>query len=250
MNLGKLLLKREKKAVYHDGKKVYKVFEKGYPKSSVLNEALNQSRIEETGLDIPKIIEVTVIDDCWAIVMDYIKGETLASLMKANPKKLKFYLELFVDLQLLVHSKRSSRLNPLQDKMNRKIDLTRDELDATIRYDLHTRIEGMPKHIKVCHCDFNPGNIIVSTDGKPYILDWSHASQGNGAADAAITYLLFCLDGSNKTAEKYLDLYCKKSETAKQYVNKWFSIAAASRLCESPQKEKSLLMRFIDIVDY
>ena len=37
----------------------------------------------------------------------------------------------------------------------------------------------MPKHNKVCHGDFNPSNVIIAEDGPPYILDWSHATQGN-----------------------------------------------------------------------
>lgn len=35
--------------------------------------------------------------------------------------------------------------------MNAKINQT--ELDATTRYELHTRLEGMPKHNKLCHGD-------------------------------------------------------------------------------------------------
>ena len=75
--------------------------------------------------------------------------------------------------------------------MNRKIEQT--ELDATTRYDLHTRLEGMPKHNKVCHGDFNPSNIIITEDGTPYIIDWSHATQGNASADAQEHILFFGL---------------------------------------------------------
>lgn len=56
-------------------------------------------------------------------------------------------------------------LNKLKDKMNRKI--SQADIDAAIRYDLHTRIEGMPKHNKLCHGDFNPSNIIIAEDGTP-----------------------------------------------------------------------------------
>ena len=92
--------------------------------------------------------------------------------------------------------------------MRRKIAET--DLNATIRYELDTRLESTPKHNKVCHGDFNPSNVIITADGTPYILDWSHASQGNAAADAAITYLLFKLNGEDETAEKYLKLYSIK----------------------------------------
>ncbi|MCQ4950996.1 30S ribosomal protein S2, partial [Bittarella massiliensis (ex Durand et al. 2017)] len=31
---------------------------------------------------------------------------------------------------------------------------------ATTRYELHTRLDSMPKHVKVCHGDFIPSNVI------------------------------------------------------------------------------------------
>ena len=108
----------------------------------------------------------------------------------------------------------------------------------------------MPKHNKVCHGDFNPSNIIITDEGKAYILDWSHVTQGNASADAARTYLLFWLEGNIAGAEKYLNLFCKKSDTAKQYVQKWIPIVAASQSVKGKPEEKEFLLRWADVVDY
>ncbi len=248
MKFEKVLAERKNKVIYKDNDKVIKVFESEYSKADVLNEALNQARIEETGLNIPKILEVTTIDGKWAIIAEYISGKTLAQLMEENPEKKDEYLELLVNLQLEVHSKKSPLLNKLKDKMNRKISET--ELDATTRYELHTRLEGMPKHKKVCHGDFNPSNIIITEDGTPYIIDWSHATQGNASADVARTYLLFCLNGDEEAAKKYLDLFCKKSNTARQYVQKWMPIVAASQSVKGNEHEREFLLSWVDVVDY
>ena len=192
MKLEKVIAVRSNKTIYRDGDKCIKVFDSNYSKADILNEALNQARIEETGLNIPKISQVTTVDGKWAIVSDFIEGKTLAELMEENADKKDEYLELLVDLQLEVHSKVSPLLNKLKDKMNRKISAS--SLDATTRYELHTRLEGMPKHNKVCHGDFNPSNIIITNDGTPYIIDWAHATQGNASADAERTYLLFSIE--------------------------------------------------------
>jgi len=248
MNLDRIIAVRNRKTVYRDGDKCIKVFDKNYSKADVLNEALNQARIEETGLNIPKILGVTMIDGCWAIVSEYIKGKTLAQLMQENPEKKQEYLSRFVDLQMEVHSKTCPLLNKLKDKMNRKI--SQAELDATTRYDLHTRLESMPKHVKVCHGDFNPSNIIITEDGTAYILDWSHATQGNASADAARTYLLFWLDGDMEGAENYLNLFCEKSGTPKQYVQKWMPIVAASQSVKGNQKEREFLLSWANVVEY
>lgn len=248
MNLDRVISVRNTKTVYRSEDKAVKVFNEDYSKADVLNEALNQARVEETNLNIPKIHEVTKIDGKWAIVYDYIPGKTLQQLMDENPDKINEYIEIFVDLQLEVHAQKSPMLNRLKDKMNRKI--CEADLDATTRYDLHTRLESMPKHSKVCHGDFNPGNIIVTPEGKYYIIDWSHATQGNAAADVARTYLLFKLKGELSLAEQYLNLFCRKSDTAKQYVQKWLPIVAASQSVKGKPEERQFLLSWVDVVDY
>lgn len=248
MNLDRVIAVRTGKTVYRDGNLAVKVFDSDYSKADVLNEALNQARVEETDLNVPKILEVTKIDGKWAIVSEYIKGKTLARLMDENPDKFDEYLDLFVDLQMQVHSKTAPLLTKLKDKMSRKI--SEADFDATTRYELHTRLESMPKHNKVCHGDFDPSNIIIAEDDTPYILDWSHATQGNASADVARTYLLFWLHGNITGANKYMDLFCKKSDTAKQYIQKWLPIVAASQSVKGKLQEREFLMSWVNVVDY
>ncbi len=248
MKLDRVIAVRNNKTIYRDGDTCVKVFGADYSKADVLNEALNQARIEETGLNIPRVREVTMVDGKWAIVSDYIKGKTLAELMAEDSENKDKYIEMLVDLQLQVQSKTCPLLNKLKDKMNRKICMT--ELDATTRYDLHTRLEGMPKHNKVCHGDFNPSNVVITEDGTAYIIDWAHATQGNASADAARTYLIFWLNGDIEGAKKYLDLFCKKSDTAMQYVQSWMPIVAASQSVKGNEKEREFLLSWVNVVDY
>ncbi len=248
MKLDNVISVRTNKKIYRDGDTCIKVFDTQYSKADVLNEALNQARIEETGLKIPRILGVTMVDGQWAIISEFIAGKTLAQLIEENPEKKAEYLELLVDLQLEMHQKTCPLLGKLKDKMNRKISET--SLDATCRYELHTRLEGMPKHKKVCHGDFNPSNIIIAEDGTPYILDWSHATQGNASADAARTYLLFCLAGEEESAKQYLDLFCRKSDTAKQYVQTWMPIVAASQSVKGNETEREFLLSWANVMNY
>ena len=108
----------------------------------------------------------------------------------------------------------------------------------------------MPKHNKVCHGDFNPSNIIITPAGKSYVIDWAHATQGNASADAARTYLLFMLKGQEQLAEQYLRLYCLRSNTAKQYVQKWLPIVAASQSVKGKPEERDFLLKWADVVEY
>ncbi len=243
-----LIFSRPDKKIYMSGDKLIKLFDGSYSKANILNEALNHARVEETDLNVPKIRSIEVVDGKWAIILDYIEGETLQSLMDKHPEKEDEYLNLFVDLQRTVLSKKVPMLNKLKDKMNAKISSA--DLDATTRYELHTRLDSMPKHKNLCHGDFNPSNIIITADGTPYIIDWSHATQGNSSADVARSYLLFYLVGKENLAQKYLKLYCRKSDTAIQYVQRWIPIVAASRLVKAPESEREFLHKWIDVVDY
>ena len=102
MELGKdkILAVRNSKTIYRHEDKVIKLFDESFSKADILNEALNQARVEETGLKIPKLLEVTTIDGKWAIVLEYIEGKTLEQLMKEHPEKKDEYLNLFIDLQM------------------------------------------------------------------------------------------------------------------------------------------------------
>ncbi len=248
MKLDKVVAVRTNKTVYRDGDLAIKVFDSDYSKSDVLNEALNHARAEETPLLVPTLQEVTKVEGKWAIVSDFIQGRTLAELMAAHPERKPEYMEQFVDLQLAVHAQTSPLMTLLRHKMRRKI--AQSGLDATTRYELQTRLEGMPKHRKLCHGDFNPKNIIIREDGAAYILDWAHATQGNASADAARTYLLFWLDGDITGAEMYLELFCQKSDTAKQYVQKWIPIVAASQIVKGKPEEREFLLRWANVMDY
>ena len=77
MKLEHVIAKRKNKTIYRDGDNVVKVFDPTYLKTDVLNEALNQARVEETGLNIPKLLEVSKIGSRWALISEYIQGKSL-----------------------------------------------------------------------------------------------------------------------------------------------------------------------------
>lgn len=248
MKLDKIIAIRNNKTIFREDDKAIKVFDESFSKANVLNEALNQARIEETSLNVPKLFEVTKVMGKWAIVSEYIEGKTLAQLMEENPEKVEEYLNLFIEIQMNIYEQTAPLLNKLKDKMAMKISQT--SFDATTRYELHTRLDSMPNEKKVCHGDLNPGNIIIRTDGTPFIIDWSHVTQGNACADVARTYLLFWLEGKLDMAEKYIDLFALKSDTPKQFIQKWIPIVAASQSVKGNEKEREFLTHLADVVEY
>jgi RIO-like serine/threonine protein kinase len=248
MILGTEIAKRTHKTIYRDGDRTIKLFDENYSKADILNEALNLARVEETPLHVPNLLEVGIHDGKWAIVTKFIEGVTLQSLMNENPEKLDEYIDMFVDLQMNVHIQKCPGLRKMKDKFASKI--AESSLDGNIKWELSMRLEGMPTKTRLCHGDFSPGNIIITADGEPYILDWAHATQGNASADVARSYLLFMLKGNAVAAEKYFSRYCEKSGRDRRYVQKWLPIVAASQSVKNKPEEREFLAEWANVVWY
>ena len=250
MELNNVIAQRKTKTVYKEDGKTIKLFVEDYSKANILNEALNQARVEEgTDLNIPKLIEVSKINNRWALVSEHIEGTPLNELMKQNPEKEDEYLNLFVDTQLNILSHTVPLLTRMKDKFRRKINEFKD-LNENARYELLERLEGMKNHTKLCHGDFNPSNVIVKEDGSVYVIDWSHVTQGNASGDAARTYLLFSMENKVELANKYLELFASKSGISKTNIQRWIPIVATTQMSKGNENEKEFLSKWIDVVDY
>lgn len=249
-NLNNKIVERRTKDVYEDNGRTIKLFVENYSKADILNEALNQTRVEEaTDIYMPKLLEVTKIGNRWALVSEHVKGTPLDVLMEQHPEKFDEYLNKFVEIQLTILSKQVPLLNRIKEKYKRQINEVVC-INDNIRYELLQRLEGMKNHTKLCHGDFNPSNIIINEKGEYYVIDWSHATQGNASADVARTYLLFSIQGKKDVADKYLDLFVEKSGIEKSYIQRWIPIVAAAQMSKGRAEEQEFLHQWVDILDY
>lgn len=248
MKLDRLIAVRNTKTVYRDGNRCIKVFYQCHSKADILNEALNQARMEETGIKVPKIIEVTTIDGKWAIVSEYIKGKTMAQLIQEHPEEKASYLAHLVQLQLSVLSETCNGLNDLKSKL--RFGITKASLDAAVKERLLSRLDAMPEQNHICHGDFFPSNIIISEDDTPYIIDWSHAARGSACADAAQTYLSFRLADDCEAAENYIKHFCETAGMEMQAVREWIPMVAASRVFREKKKECEILLSFANSTEF
>ncbi|MBQ2864710.1 MAG: phosphotransferase [Clostridia bacterium] len=248
--LDNLIYKGETKEVFKEDGNAIKLFNETHPKAFVLNEALNHARVEQySGLSVPTLKEVAVVNNRWALVYNYLEGKTLAELMAENPEKEDEYLNKFVDIQLEVLSKNVPLLNRTKDKFRRKLsELT--EIADDVKYELMQRLEGMKNHTKLCHGDFDPSNIIFDKDGNYYVIDWAHVTAGNASADAARTFLIFSIENKTELANKYLKLFSQKSEIEIKYIQSWIPIVAATQLEKGVQSEKEFLLKWINVAEY
>ncbi len=243
------LLERENKVIVKDGNTVLKIFGEEFKVSAILNEAMNEARAAETGLPVAKVLEVLKINDNWCIRREYIEGKTLADAMDADRKSMTKLLKQFVAIQCEIFKKTSDRMGNLSDKLDRQISAS--PLPRENRYDLHMRLQALPRGKALCHGDFNPTNVIITPEGDWRVIDWSHVRLGDPLADVARTYLLFWLAGRMVAAEKYLALACEALGAQIADVQKWLPIVAAAESSkENNPKNHELLLHWASVVDY
>jgi len=244
-----VLLERQHKVVTKDGSSVLKIFGPEYKVSAILNEAMNEARAAETGLPVAKVIEVMKLRDHWCIRREWIEGETLADVMLKDKKHLDKYLRQFVAIQCEIFTKTSERMGNLADKLDKLISAS--PLPKETRYDLHLRLQTMPRGKSLCHGDFNPTNVIITPKGDWRVIDWSHVRLGDPLADVAHTYLLLWLSGYIAGAEKYMSIACETLKVKISDVQKWLPIVAAAAAAKfHDQKKLDLLTHWASVADY
>lgn len=245
-----LIAQRKNKEIYVDNDKVIKLFVEDHSQSDILNEALNQSRVDEySNLNVPKLVEVRKLENRWAIISERVEGKTISQMMKEQPEKTDEYLNLFVDVQLTILSNEVPLLNRIKEKFTRKLE-NATNIDENTKYELLQRLQGMKNHNKLCHGDYHPSNVIVKEDGTVYVIDWAHVTQGNASADAARTFLLFSIDNNEELAEKYLNLFANKSGIEKSHIQRWIPIVAATQMTKNIPEEQEFLSKWINVVDF
>ena len=137
----------------------------------------------------------------------------------------------------------------LSDKLDRQISAS--PLPRETRYDLHVRLQGLPRGTALCHGDFNPSNVIITPKGDWRVIDWAHVRLGDPLADVARSYLLFWLSGHVAAAEKYMALACEALGAQVPDVQKWLPVVAAAESANAKdQKTLDLLSHWASVVDY
>lgn len=239
MNLDRIIAVRNNKTVYRDGNLCIKVFNEDFSKADILNEALNHARVEETGLNVPKLREVTTIGGKWAIVSEYADGKSVSRLMRENPEKRDEYMARIVRIQREIHLKSCPLLSRQKDKINMKTEL--GMLSKEVKAALKKRLASLPEGVELCHGDFNPSNVIIDKNGDECVIDWAHASTGSALQDAAGTYLWFLLAEDKRGAEEYLRIFRREENVDRECILSRVPLAAAEKLATANERERIFL---------
>jgi tRNA A-37 threonylcarbamoyl transferase component Bud32 len=245
MNLGNPIASGNTAKIYLLENKIVKVFNDFLPDTEAENEANKQRYAYSCGLPVPEILGVTKINGNQAIMMEYVKGETLGDLLYKNKEEAEHYLTISVNMQLDIHSIIPDGIEGMYDKLYRQIE-TVNILDDRQKSNLLKKLDSFTYENRLCHGDFHLYNLI-QTGNQVKVIDWVDSSAGDIRADVYRTYLLYS-QFSVELADIYLRLYCEKSGLLRSEIFQWAPIIAAARLSEGASTENS--ERLIEIINY
>ena len=215
--------------IYRNGNIATKVYSNASV-DEVTNEMKRQQFAHYTGLAVPDVYDVKILDDGRiALEMEYIDGSPLMH-RDMNEVEIAEAINILVKLQCDMHKIEAPELPRLTNTMKQMILST--NLAPEIKNALSTLLLQLDdKSEKLCHGDFHPLNILY--DGhKHWIIDWVNATAGNPFADVCRTHLLIKPE-MKELAEAYLRIFCSETGCHPNHILNWQPVVAAARLNEN-----------------
>lgn len=238
---------------------VLKLFLAEYPFNYAEHEAQITEAAYKAGLPVPAVKGVVEVEGRGGIVFERVEGPIMGKAVASKPWKLAHYARMLAELHARMHSCEMPGL-PSQREYLKMIIRDRVSLPDDIKEALLAVLEQLSDGNALCHFDFHPGNIIISSQG-PVIIDWLTAKRGNPMADVARTSLILrvgtppgvgvvsrrlMLLGASLVNSIYLKRYAQVGLFSSEEMNKWLPVLAAARLAQTIPEEKKTLLEIIE----
>ena len=242
---------------WKDGQ-VLKLYLDKYPFGDAEHEARITEAAHKAGLPVPAVKEVIEVMGRAGIVFERVEGPIMSKAVASKPWRLSHYASMMAELHARMHSCQIPGL-PSQREYLKTIIRDRISLPVHMKKTLLELLEQLSDGNALCHLDFHPDNIIVSSQG-PVIIDWVTAGSGNPFADVARTSLILRVGvapGVGPVLRRlmilaasflnsiYLKRYGQVALFSPEEMNKWLPLVASARLAETIPGEKRALLEII-----
>ncbi|PAT00974.1 hypothetical protein CI105_08990 [Candidatus Izimaplasma bacterium ZiA1] len=188
MKLDKVIGKGNTAVVYDIGdEKVLKLFNEGYPLSSIKYELKNSLLFCDFDLISPKVYDILDIKTQHGIVYEKLTGESLLDIVLSN-----YDLQNCAKTMASLHKKILVNVTPeiVDYKDFLKKNIVKANKDNPKKLDeLLNKLKLLDEQENICHGDFHPGNIIITNEG-PAIIDFMNICKGPKLYDIARTVYL------------------------------------------------------------
>ncbi len=228
---------------WHAGQ-VLKLFKSGISRDTVQYEAHLTQIVHATGLPSPAVGEIIEIDGRFGLELERLEGISMLQALTRQPWRFRYFARQLAELQADMHQCQVPELPLLSERLAHKIARA-EKLPETVRQAALKAVETLPDDDKLCHGDFHPGNILLTSHG-PVIIDWIDASRGCPVLDVARSSLLF---GRGRIPSStpgawllrilqyrlyliYRSRYFQLNPQDQRQLERWIPVAAAARLDE------------------
>ncbi|WP_166704931.1 aminoglycoside phosphotransferase family protein [Bacillus albus] len=241
MNLGNPIAKGNTAEIYLYDTKVVKLFNEYLPDTESMNEAKKQKYAYSCGLPVPNVFEVTMIHNRQAIIMEYVKGDSIGDLLLNNLNEAEYYINICVNEQKKIHAIRvnTDEMEEMGERLERQIKSVY-KLDEKQKESILNKLHSIKFDSRLCHGDFHPFNLILS-EKNVSIIDWVDACSGDIRADVFRTYLLYA-QSYIELAEMYLQIYCRNTDLTRDEIFQWAPIMIAARFSEKVSSQNEVYL--------
>ena len=237
---------------------VLKLFVPGFPSTLADQEVEGTRAANAAGIPSPQLRDVITVDGRRGLVLERLTGHSMLSLLAHEPMRVTHYAGIFAELQARIHDCHVPGLTSRREDLARRI--ARAGVVAHIKGDALATLEQLPGGDGLCHCDFHPGNVLMTPQG-PIVIDWSFASRGTPASDAARTALLLRIadaprgsfriawverETRNRFYGAWLKRYRELQPGAADAMWGWLLPVAVARLADDIPDERPRLMTLIE----
>lgn len=241
---------------WKDGK-VLKLFLEKYPAEYVKYEARVSGAVYKAGLPAPAIDGVVEVEGKQGIILERLDGPSMLQVFRSRPWRIGQLGRIQAELHAAIHSCEMPELPSLREELRRAIQAQAELSDET-KGAILNHLEQLPDGNTLCHGDFHPDNILMSSRG-PVVIDWANPRRGDPLADVASSSLLLRLAPAPQFMagrlqinmfrawfhSAYLKRYLQLRPVSRDRISAWELPLVASRLADNIPEERELILAFV-----
>jgi aminoglycoside phosphotransferase (APT) family kinase protein len=242
---------------WQDGR-VLKLFRGNWPEAA-RHEFMIARLAYEQGAATPQPLQIIEENGRPGIVYERVNGSSLLKNLAARPWQLSEFARKFATLHLTVHRCLAPDLASAHAGLEALIH-ERREISAATKTALLQRLAALPDGDTLLHGDFHPDNVMITPQGRLYVIDWPNAARGHPLADVARTTIIFRVGQPLEAslAERllaaifgrwfsntYLRTYFQSSPHTPADLARWEPLLAVHRLSDEIPGEAEKLVKFI-----
>jgi aminoglycoside phosphotransferase (APT) family kinase protein len=230
MNSQALIGKGFMSEVYAWGEgRVLKLFYSWVPAFKAAREYKATRVVHAAGIPVPACHELIEIEGRQGIVFERIDGVTMMRYVRTKPWTMFQLTRQLAELHARIHRAEC----PIDLPSQREWIATRIEaldLGEAEKAAIHRNLAALPDGSAICHGDFHPENVLLTSRG-PVIIDWDSATRGHPLGDLACTSRLFRNAGLPPGAPSFMHLLvkCSRRVLHRTYLKRYLQVHAGTR---------------------